>query len=160
MTIHKHLPAALALLLATGTAAQAQQPIIYPAKSQSPEQQQKDSGECYVWAKQQTGVDPAVVAQQGAAAPPPAGPQGERVAGAARGAVAGAVIGEIADDDAGKGAAIGATVGVVAGGARQRQRASAQQQQKQQQQAQSQQAMANYNRAFGACMEGRGYVIK
>jgi hypothetical protein len=33
-------------------------PIVYPSKGQSPQQQQKDEGECYVWAKNSTGIDP------------------------------------------------------------------------------------------------------
>jgi len=35
--------------------AAAQQPIVYPAKGQSAQQQQTDEGECHVWAKNQTG---------------------------------------------------------------------------------------------------------
>jgi hypothetical protein len=140
--------------------ASGQQPLIYPAKGQSAEQQNKDQGECYVWAKQQTGVDPVAVAQASSSQPAPTGPQGERVRGAAGGAVAGAIIGEVANDDAGKGAATGAVVGTMAGGSRQRRNARAQQQQQQQAQQQSQAALATYNRAFAACMEGRGYVIK
>jgi YmgG-like glycine-zipper protein len=147
------------LAAALSLPAYAQQPIIYPAKGQPPEQQQKDQGECYAWAKQTTGVDPAAVAQSGASQPAPSGPQGERVGGAARGAVGGAAIGAIAGD-AGKGAAIGAVAGTMAGGARQRRKADAQQAQAQANQQQSQQAITTYNRAFGACMEGRGYVFK
>ena len=46
-------------------------PVIYPAKGQSPEKQQKDKTECYAWATQQTGYDPVAEAQaqQGQAAP-------------------------------------------------------------------------------------------
>jgi hypothetical protein len=146
--------------LISGPAALAQQPLIYPSKGQTADQQNKDQGECYVWAKQQTGVDPAAVAQAANSQPTAPGPQGERVRGAARGAVGGAVIGEIADEDAGKGAAVGAVVGTMAGGARQRRNQRAQQQQQQQVQQQGQQAIATYNRAFSACMEGRGYVVK
>src|SRR5690349_16052397 len=139
--------------------AYAQQPIVYPAKGQSAEQQQKDQGECYAWAKQTTGVDPAAVAQGAASAPAPTGPQGERLGGAARGAVGGAAIGAIAGDT-GKGAAVGAVAGTMAGGARQRRRADAQQQQAQANQQQSQQALSTYYRAYSACLEGRGYTIK
>lgn len=142
------------------SAAMAQQPIVYPAKGQTPEQQQKDMAECNGWAKQTTGIDPVVLAGQAASQPAPSGPQGERVRGAAGGAVAGAVIGEIADDDAGKGAAVGAVVGTMTGGARQRRKAGAQQQQQQQAQQQTQQALATYNRAVSACLEGRGYTLK
>jgi hypothetical protein len=48
----------------------------------------------------------------------------------------------------------------MAGGARQRRRGQAEAQQQQQGQQQTQQALASYNRAVGACMEGRGYTIK
>lgn len=140
-------------------AAAAQQPIIYPAKGQSPQKQNSDTAECQLWAKQNTGVDPAALAQHSASQPPPPGHQGERVRGAAGGAAAGAAIGAIAGD-AGKGAAIGAVTGTVAGGSRQRRgqrEASAQQQSVQQQ---TSEQMATYNRAVAACMSGRGYTIQ
>ena len=149
----------LAASLLAGAGVQAQQPIIYPAKGQTPDQQNKDQGECAAWAKQTTGVDPLAVAQQGASAPTASGPQGERAKGAVGGAAAGAVIGAIAGDT-GKGAAIGAATGVIAGGARQRRTAQAQGQQQQAQQQQSQSALSTYNRAYSACLEGRGYTIK
>jgi hypothetical protein len=58
-----------AVLLAVTCAAAAQKPIVYPSKGQSAKQQNKDDGECYVWAKQNTGYDPASPpAQTGAAA--------------------------------------------------------------------------------------------
>lgn len=136
--------------------------FVYPSKGQSQEQQGKDQYECYNWAKQNTGIDPSAIGQ----APPPAatssGPatgRGERARGALRGAAAGAIIGEIADDDAGKGAGIGATAGVLAGGARARQNQQSQQQ-NQQQQAQTQNQKDTYNRAYGVCLEGRGYSVK
>lgn len=159
MLVRKHLMASLLVACAATSTGQAQQPLIYPAKNQTPEQQQKDQGECYGWAKQQTGVDPMAVAQQSASTPAPSGPQGERVRGAVGGAAAGAVIGAIAGDT-GKGAAIGAATGTIAGGSRQRRTARAEQAQAQQQQQATQAAIGNYNRAFSACMEGRGYVIK
>ena len=81
---------------------------------------------------------------------------GERVRGAARGAAAGAVVGGIAGD-AGTGAGAGAAAGVVAGGARARQNQRAQNAQAQQQQ---QDTLATYYKAYGACMEGRGYTVK
>jgi YmgG-like glycine-zipper protein len=112
-----------------------------------------------VSAKQQTGVDPVALAQQSANQPAPAGPQSERVKDAAGGAVVGTTVGAIAGD-AGKGAAIGSVTGTVAGGARQRRQGKAQQQNQQQAQQQTRHSLANYNRAFSACTEGRGYVVK
>jgi hypothetical protein len=142
------------LMLSVVTIAAAQQPVAYPAKGQSADKQNKDQGECVAWAKQTTGIDPAAVA----AAPPPSGTTGggERVRGAARGAVGGAAIGAIAGDT-GKGAGAGAVLGTMAGGRQARQNRAAQEQQGQ---AQAQSAIDTYNRAFGACMSGRGYTVK
>ena len=139
---------AATLAVASFVAGQAQaKPIIYPSKGQSAQQQQKDDGECYAWAKNKTGIDPAAVA----AAPPPSGPAvggGERARGAVRGAAVGGIV------DGGDGARTGAAVGVVAGGARARQN------QKAQQQSAQAGSIDTYNRAYAACMEGRGYSIK
>ena len=130
--------------------------VPYPAKGQSPTQQNQDEGECYGWAKQQTGIDPVAVA---GAPPPPSGPAvggGERLRGAARGALGGAAIGAIAGDT-GKGAGIGAVAGTMAGGHKARQNQQATGQQAQNDQAAKSQ---HFNKAFGACMEGKGYVVK
>lgn len=135
--------------------ATAQKPVVYPAKGQTAAQQSSDDGACYAWAKQNTGIDPAYLAPPAQATGPATG-GGERVSGAARGALGGAAIGAIAGD-AGEGAAIGAVVGTMAGGRRARQN---QQAQNQQAQAQHQQQMNTFYRAYGACMEGRGYTIK
>lgn len=146
--------------LCAGFSALAQQPIIYPAKGQTAEQQASDDAACVAWAKQSTGVDPAVIAQAPPVAAAQTGPAvggGQRIRGAARGAAGGAILGEIIDDDAGK----GAVVGTMAGGARARQqRAQQQAQQQTQQQTQQQQQIDTYNRAYGACMDGRGYTVK
>lgn len=154
-TLMQAIAASVLILIAWGAAAQ--KPIIYPAKGQSASQQQKDDGECYVWAKQTTGIDPAVVAQT--PAPQQTGPAaggGERAKGAAGGALGGAAIGAIAGDT-GRGAAIGAVAGTMAGGRQARQNQAAKNQQAQ---AQQQQTINTYYRAFGACMEGRGYTVK
>jgi hypothetical protein len=147
---------AIAIALAFSAPAFAQKPIVYPAKGQSSQQKSKDDKECLAWAQQNTGIDP-----KAASAPPPqqTGPAtggGERVRGAARGAVGGAVVGGIAGD-AGTGAAVGAAAGTMAGGHRARKNQAAQNQQAVQQQ---QDALNTYYRAYGACMEGRGYTIK
>lgn len=148
-----HIATTIALLALT-TVAWAQKPSAYPAKGQSTQQQGTDDSQCLAWAKQNTGIDPATVA---ATPPPQAAPQGERVRGAVRGAAAGAVIGEVANDDAGKGAGVGATVGVLAGGRQARQKQAAQAQQAE---ASKAQALDTYYRAYGACMQGRGYTVK
>ena len=134
----------------------AQDPIIYPAKGQSPDQQKQDEFECHQWAVNQTGFDPTK-----AQAPTPQ--QGTERGGAVRGAAGGALVGlgvGAITGKAGKGAAIGAGAGALAGGAAQAGR-------NQQRQADNQQAQANqtaniqqYNRAKAVCMEGRGYTVK
>jgi hypothetical protein len=151
----------LLLFVMSVTLVHAQELIIYPAKGQSAEQQEKDKTDCYTWAKQQTGVDPIAMAQaQASAAPPPStAPQGERVRGAAKGAAAGAIIGGIAGD-AGQGAAIGAAAGTMSGGAQQRGKAAATEDAQKQADAKWKQDMANYNKAYSACLEGKGYTVK
>jgi hypothetical protein len=131
-----------------------QKPSVYPANGQSAQQQSADDGQCLAWAKQSTGIDPAAVA---AAPPPQTAPQGERLRGAARGAAGGAVIGEVAHGDASQGAGVGAAAGVLAGGARARRNKAAQAQQAE---ASKAQAIDTYYRAYGACMQGRGYTVK
>jgi len=139
------------------------QAFVYPARGQSPQQQEFDRGQCYSWAVQQSGFDPANPRVAAGPPPPQPGmPQGGLFRGAAGGAAMGAVGGAIGGD-AGKGAAIGAAVGGLFGVMRRARWQEEQQQQQQSYQAQQQGAMAQghsaYNRAFGACMTGRGYTV-
>jgi hypothetical protein len=132
-------------VLMSGEVVSAQGPYVYPTKGQSRQQQDIDTAECTRWAKSQSGVDPNAPAQ-------PAQP-GEHargtVRGGAKGAAVGATVGAIGGN-AGKGAAAGAVVGGVAG--RHRSKVAKQA---------NQDAQANgYQRAFAACMEGRGYSVK
>ena len=156
---------------ASSTLSQSLGVFVFPAKNQTATQQTDDEGACYGWAKSQTGIDPTNIKP-----PAPSEPSqqqasssggGQRVSGATKGAAGGAVIGAITGD-AGEGAAVGAAAGAMAGGAAKR-RAKKQEaaQQQQQQQAADQQAQAaiaqqkaTYNKAFSACMEGKGYTVK
>jgi hypothetical protein len=125
---------------AVGTGALAQ-PFVYPQRGQSAAQQASDESACRAWAAQQTaGTAPA---------PPPGNRARGTARGGARGAAGGAAIGAIAGD-AGKGAAIGAVVGGVRG----------RRQAKEGEQAAAAGAADANVRAFGACMEGRGYSVK
>ena len=144
--------------LAAGILASAVQAevFVYPKPGQSQDAFQKDQYECHNWAKQQTGFDPAKPSQT-AAAPPPQ--QGGAVKGAARGAAVGAVGGAVAGD-AGKGAAAGAAMGGTAGAMRQHSNNRAAAQASQQAQAQQQASYGNYERAYAACLGGRGYTVK
>ena len=141
----------------------AQEMYVFPAKGQSQEQMEKDKYECYQWAKKQTGFDPMKAPQASAPLPPQEAPQGGLLRGAARGTAVGVVGGAIAGDT-GKGAAIGAATGALLGGMRRRDQVrheQAEQQEWAQQQASNYQHKRNeYNRAYGACLEGKGYTVK
>jgi predicted lipid-binding transport protein (Tim44 family) len=158
--------APLPLLLALAVPSAGQEPtsqqlglFVYPAKGQTPARQQAEESECYGWARQQTGIDPT------APAPPPPTPtkqgmDGSMAKGAAGGALVGTAVGAIAG-----GTGEGAAIGAIAGGLRGRRKAKAehkQQEQQAQQQAQAQQAHVRetFNKAYGACLEGKGYTVK
>ncbi len=142
--------------------AQSSQMYIYPAKGQTPAQQDKDRYECHTWAVQQTGFDPAksYPNDPGYLDPQPYQPsQRHMLKGAGRGAAMGAVGGAIAGD-AGKGAAAGAAVGGMAGAFRRRDERRQQATANQAQQAQTSAARAaDYQRAMAACLQGRGYNV-
>jgi hypothetical protein len=132
---------------------------VYPAKGQTKSQQKKDEFDCYMWAVEQSGIDPLNLPKI-EAPPPQSGPTGGAVVGAAKGAAAGAAIGAIAGD-AGKGAAIGATAGALKG------RQAGKQGQAQQNQAAQADVAAkekemkdSFSKAFSVCIEGKGYTIK
>lgn len=143
-----------------------QDPIVYPAKGQSNQQMEKDKYDCYQWAKKQSGFDP--MAAPKATSPPPqqqaeGSTAGSAVKGGLVGAGAGAAIGAIAGD-AGKGAAIGAISGGLFGGMRKH--SKKQDDQRRQEQWEQEQVnnyaknRTEYNRAYSACLEGRGYTVK
>jgi len=137
---------------------------VFPNAGQSPSQQSQDEGTCYQWAVQNTGSDPFQLAKQSQAssqqaAQTSASTQGAGVKGAARGAAAGALVGGIAGD-AGKGAAIGAASGAVVSRRGARKADAAAQQQNAQTQAATSQAMDNFKKAFGGCLESKKYMVK
>ena len=132
--------------------------VVFPAKSQSKQQQKEDEFECYLWAMEQTGIDPLNLPTVEAQVQ--SGPTGGAVRGAAGGAAAGAAIGAIAGD-AGKGAAIGATAGAMRGVRAGRQaQAQGNAQSQAQANAANEEVKNQFKKAFSACMEGKGYTIK
>jgi hypothetical protein len=131
---------------------------VFPAKSQSPQQQKKDEFDCYKWAMEQSGIDPNNLPKDSVAIQ--SGPTGGAVRGGARGAAAGAAIGAIAGD-AGKGAAIGAVAGGLGGRRAGKQRqAAANQQAVNNAENKQKELRASFIKGFSACMEGKGYTIK
>lgn len=141
----------------SGDPAKQLQVFVYPAKGQSPQQQQSDEQQCFQWAQSAAANQPPPETAQDSSSQK----KGAPVAGAsAKGAAAGAAIGAIAGD-AGQGAAIGATGGAMAGVHKRRQgKKQAKKQEQEQQAAQQQQGTDALRRAFGACMEPKGYSVK
>ena len=131
--------------------------FVYPAKGQTAQQQKSDEAACYSWAVKNSGFDPAKPRAPAVAAGPPTTATGTTPGVGARGALRGAVVGEIVGGNAGAGAAAGA---VAARGQSRRQNAAAANSAQQQQQAAAQQQQAGFDRARGACLEGRGYTVK
>jgi hypothetical protein len=139
----------LALGLTLGiTPAEARDLFVYPERDQTAQQQEQDEFSCYQWAKRESGVDPG--------APPKDDGRGRvgmgALGGAVKGGAVGAGVGAIAGGSKGakKGAAIGGALGGVSGAG------GAQADQRRAQEAQR----SAYRRAFSACMEARGYVVR
>jgi hypothetical protein len=146
----------------------AQDLIVFPAQNQSEEQMEKDKFGCYNWAKGQSGFDPMQMPTASSPAPPKGDKSvgGSVVGGGLLGGVGGAVIGGIAGGKSGakKGAAIGGLSGGAIGGMRsssQNKQANAKREQWEREQAnQYMQKRNTYNRAYSACLEGKGYTVK
>ena len=146
------------ILSAASTGLVASELMIYPNDGQDDAQQEQDNFQCYSWAKGESGFDP--MAPPTATEAPPQ--QQAKRGGVGRGALRGAAVGGIIDgsDGAKTGAAAGAVVGGVRRADQNRQQAQAQAQWEQEQVAQYEAARSSYNRAFAACMEGRGYTVR
>ena len=146
------------------TAGYAQEVIIFPAQGQSDEQMEQDKFACYTWAKKESNFDP--MALPTVSAPPPK--QKETKASAGRGALGGALlgagVGKVTGGSARKGAVVGGVGGAVVGGSRkaatEEENKKANQQWANEQGAEYMQQRNHYNRAFAACMEGKGYTVK
>jgi hypothetical protein len=137
----------------------------YPGNGQTEAQQDRDRYDCYVWAVDQTGFDPArrIGPRETRATVVPARSAGETIGTAA---AVGAAIGAVAagPGDIGEGAVVGAIAGAVVGSAA----ASAQAQEARVIQARHERRgygryereAAEYRRAMSACLEGRGYSVR
>jgi hypothetical protein len=144
----------------------AQDPIVYPAKAQSDDQIEKDKYQCYAWAKNETSFDPMKTPTTTSG--PPA--KEKEVWGAGKTGVAGgatgAIVGGAAKGKKGalRGGLLGAAGGALIGGVRssnQRNREAQKRKDWERKEANNYvRARNEYNRAFGACMEGRGYSVK
>jgi len=147
----------IACLTGAGIAAAAE-PVVYPAKGQSAEQQERDQYECHEWATKETGVDPVALAEQQLAAPTPGeqhGSAGAMAGGAGLGAAGGAIEG-----DAAGGAARGMGIGRMLSIIRAKRQLREQQSTTTQDGAAVHAQLDRYDRAYSVCLESRGYTVK
>lgn len=140
--------------------------IVFPAKGQTPEQQEADEWACLEWSMNQSGLGPNAGQQDPQAAGDAAKAQakdatkGAAVVGAAKGAAVGAMFGAITGDT-GEGAAVGAAAGALKG-------RKAKKQAEAQVEAQAEAKVAADNKAkletikkgMAACLEAKGYTIQ
>lgn len=155
--MHRTFVLTLAGCLTFAAVAVATEPEVYPAKGQTEQQQERDQYECHEWATKDTGVDPVALAEQKLATPAPAKKKGMggAAAGAGLGAAGGAMEGDAAAGAA-RGFGIGRMISVI----------KAKRQLREQQSAETSQATAlqgqldKYDRAYAACLTGRGYSVK
>lgn len=122
----------------TGCATAQPNVYAYPKPGETAEQFNRDQFECREWAKQQSGYNPAAETAGGAGL--------GAVVGALGGAAAGAAIGA-ATGNPGTGAAIGAAAGGIGGAAVGGGVAYARNRD-------------GHDRAYMACMSGRGYTVR
>ena len=145
----------VSLGLAFATAVAAAEPVVYPAKGQMAEQQERDQFECHEWATKETGVDPVQLAEQKLAAPTPSTHDGGAAGGAAMGAARGATEG-----DAAAGAARGFGIGRMVHVLKAKRQLREQQSTTTQEGAEIHGQLDTYDRAYAACLTGRGYSVK
>jgi len=144
------------IALFIGSSARADEPIVYPAKGQSSAQQERDEYECHQWATKDTGVDPEALAEQKLQTPTPSA---QHEGGALRGAGMGAAGGAMEGDAAG-GAARGFGIGRMVSVMRAKKKLREQQSNGSADAAQIQGQLEKYDRAYAACLTGRGYSVK
>lgn len=144
------------------------QVYFYPKLGQSDDRQSRDHYECYNWAIDQTGFDPgqsAIPRDERVRVVPMPPPGYDTATLAIAGAVLGALIG--GPRHAVGGAIIGASGGAIVGAASDAARVEAAQRQENTYAAryrtrntQLETRAADFRRAMGACLEGRGYTVR
>jgi len=127
---------------------------VYPEKGQSEAQLEKDKEACHEWAVKQTGVDPVKMAEETPDKTKSAGGAGV-LGGAGLGAARGAASG-----DAAAGAVHGLGVAGLVRVIRARRQMQEQHDSYMQAHQEQQTQLDNYDRAYGACLSGRGYTVR
>ncbi len=151
-----HILIILIVFFAFAPIAHAQELFAFPNKGQSQDEQDKDEAQCRRAATEQTGFNPMTTPTATAAAPEK---EGGALGGAARGALLGTAVGAVTGN-VGRGAAAGAAGGGLLGGMRRADSDRQQEEWAQQEAANYQGNRNNWNRAFTACMESRGYTVR
>ena len=144
-------------LALAGTAA-ATEPVVYPSKGQSAEQQEQDQYACHEWATKETGVDPVALAEKNLSATPQAEKKpglGGAGASAGMGAARGA-----AEGDAAAGAARGFGIGRMISVMKAKRQLREQQSTNASASAATKDQLDQYDRAYKACLTGRGYTVE
>ena len=134
------------------------EPVAYPSKGQSSEQQNRDEYECHELAQKETGVDPVALAEQTTAASSSSSSKsglGSGLPGAGLGAIRGA-----ADGDAGAGALHGAGMGRLISVIRSRRQMEKQQDAASAQNADVRAKLDKYDQSYSTCLTGRGDSVK
>ncbi|HSD39519.1 MAG TPA: glycine zipper 2TM domain-containing protein [Rhodocyclaceae bacterium] len=140
----------------------------YPRDERPADEQKRDRFECYNWSVRQTGFDPArmtVTNLRVVHVNPAVPPNHDAAVLGVTGAIIGAAFSQ--PSNAWGGAAIGAVLGAAAGSASDANREAtadhierAANSGQQAQYMQLSQRAADYRRAMGACLEGRGYIVR
>ena len=143
--------------------------IVFPKDGQNREQQSEDKGYCNIWAREESGIDPAyikakiemmdemIVRDAHASREKPIG---RIFKTAAKGAALGGIRQGI-DSDVGAGAAGGAAIGIFK--SRDARKKSEQEQRTTSQHYRKQQLETKYDkylRAYSACMDAKGYSVR
>lgn len=166
MKLRKLLPLVMLVNCSVAFAAEGDL-YIYPSKNQDEAQQERDRYECFVWANRETGFNPntAENVSESKIVRVPVG-QNPNANAVGVGAILGAIVG-VAIGDSSRAAVIGAGVGTATGAVIQsegRRQVEAEAREKGERMLAEnkellQQAQA-YRRAFSACLEGRGYIVR
>ena len=148
------------ILLGNTGVVSAQDVYVYPAKNQTDEQMARDKEECLDWAVKQTGVDPEKLASEAVTPPPQSGESSSGAGSGLGGAGLGAARGAMSGDAAG-GAIRGVGIGRLVRAARARREMEEQHQASPPQDYQQRRTqLQSYDRAFSACLTGRGYSVQ
>lgn len=145
------------------------EPFVFPKEGQTKEQLAMDKAYCHSWAKDETGLDHGYLQAKLEVAEEQAARSGQveknvffkdLFKGAAVGAAGGAI-----DSNIGNRVGAGAAKGTVVGGVLSHEKTKGQMRDENirssdKQVAKLQDEYATYMRAFGVCLEGKGYTVK